>query len=187
MGVVHRHGRSAHGGQEEGAGLYRIEVTEGPGSGVRVLNQPVPPVFRESVKMAEQNLYSRARELVGDRDPRAHEFSVYLRAVDAAKSSSALGVAVLLAFSGALLEKSLKDGLVVVGALNLGGSVDPVYNAVSAAELAGQLQLVTVGGSRKPRRGGSESLPHPHCGEPFTYQSSDGTLGHTYRHEIHWY
>ena len=30
------------GGQDEGSGLYRIEVTEGPGSGVRILNRPAP-------------------------------------------------------------------------------------------------------------------------------------------------
>ena len=124
------------GGQQEGAGLFRIEVTEGPGSGVKVLNQPVPQAFRESVRMGEQNLYARGKELVGDRDPRAHEFSVQLRAFDAAKTGSGLGVPVLLALSGALLMKSLKGGLVVVGALNLGGSVDPIYNAVNVAELA---------------------------------------------------
>lgn len=67
------------GGQDEPAGLYRIEVTEQPGSGVRILNQPTPAPFRESVKMGEQNLYARAKELVGDRDPRAHEFSLQLR------------------------------------------------------------------------------------------------------------
>ena len=42
----------------------------------------------------------------------------------------------LLALAGALLEKSLKGGLIVVGGLNLGGAIDPVYNAVSVAELA---------------------------------------------------
>src|SRR5213078_3119535 len=30
------------GGQDEGPGLYRIDVTEGPGSGVKILNQPTP-------------------------------------------------------------------------------------------------------------------------------------------------
>ncbi|MGO9969015.1 MAG: hypothetical protein ACLPY2_17255, partial [Bryobacteraceae bacterium] len=39
------------------------------GGGVRILNQPAPPPFRESVRCAEQNLYARAKELVGDRDP----------------------------------------------------------------------------------------------------------------------
>ena len=73
------------GGQDEGSGLYRIEVTEGPGSGVRILNRPAPPAFAECVKYAEQNLYSRAAELVGDRNPREHEFSVQLRAYDASK------------------------------------------------------------------------------------------------------
>jgi len=45
---------------DEHPGLFRIEVNEGPGSGVRILNKPVPPAFRESVGYAEQNLYSRA-------------------------------------------------------------------------------------------------------------------------------
>jgi ATP-dependent Lon protease len=46
------------GGQDEGSGLYRIEVTEGPGGGVRILNRPAPTAFTESVKYAEANLYS---------------------------------------------------------------------------------------------------------------------------------
>ncbi len=41
-----------------------------------------------------------------------------------------------MALCGALLGKSLKGGLVAVGGLNLGGTLDPVYNAVSVAELA---------------------------------------------------
>jgi ATP-dependent Lon protease len=48
------------GGQDEHPGLFRIEVTEGPGSGVKVLNNPVPAAFRESIRYAEQNLYARA-------------------------------------------------------------------------------------------------------------------------------
>lgn len=124
------------GSMEEEPGLYRIEVNSGPGSGVAILNRPVPQPFRESVSYAEQNLYTRASELVGDRDPRSHEFSVQLRALDAAHDGRGLGVGVLLALCGALLEKSLKGGLIVVGQVNLGGSIDPVYNALAVAELA---------------------------------------------------
>src|ERR1035441_3049033 len=51
----------------------------------RILNQPTPPPFKESVKCAEQNLYTRAKLLVGDRDPREHEFSVQLLAFDGQK------------------------------------------------------------------------------------------------------
>src|SRR4030095_15763115 len=82
------------GGQDENPGLFRVDVTEGPGSGVRVLNQPAPAPFKESVRCAEQNLYVRAKELVGDRDPRSHEFSVQLRAFDSAKSGAGVGVGV---------------------------------------------------------------------------------------------
>lgn len=44
------------GGMDEHPGLYRIEVNEGPGSGVKILNKPTPPAFRESINYAEQNL-----------------------------------------------------------------------------------------------------------------------------------
>lgn len=124
------------GSMDDHAGLYRIEVTTGPGSGVRILNRPSPTSFTESVRYAEQNLYARAQSLVGDRDPRGHEFSVQLRAFDAARSGTATGVAVLLALSSALLQKSIRGGLAVVGAVNLGGSIDPVHGAVNVAELA---------------------------------------------------
>ena len=50
--------------------------------------------------------------------------------------TSHLGVAALLALCSSLLQRSLKGGLVAVGSLNLGGSVDPVYNPVDVAELA---------------------------------------------------
>lgn len=124
------------GGQDENTGLYRIEVNEGSGSGVRIVNVPAPGPFRESVRCGEQNLLARARELVGDREPREHEFNIQLLAFDAARSGSSLGLGVLLGMCSALLRKSLKGGLIVVGGLNLGGGIDPVYNAVNVAELA---------------------------------------------------
>lgn len=124
------------GGEGENPGLYRIDVTVGPGSGVRILNQPAPAPFRESGRIAEQNLVMRAQELVGDRDPRRHEFNVQLRAFDAARSGASLGLPALLALASALLERSLRGGLIAIGGLNLGGGIDPVPNAVAAAELA---------------------------------------------------
>lgn len=124
------------GGADDNPGLYRIEVNEGPGSGVRIMNKPTPPAFQESMRYAEQNLYARSVQLVGDRDPRSHEFSVQLRAFDAAKSGAKLGVPALIALSSALLRKSVRGGLVVVGEINLGGSIEPVHNAVNIAEIA---------------------------------------------------
>ena len=124
------------GGLDEGPGLYRIDVNIGPGSGVHILNRPAPQAFVESMRYGEQNLYARAQALVGDRDPRAHEFSVQLRAFDTSRSGQGLGLGALLALCSALLQKSLKGGLVTVGSLNLGGAVDPVYNPVGLAELA---------------------------------------------------
>ena len=101
-----------------------------------MLNNPVPAPFRESIRCAEQNLYARAAQLVGDRDPRAHEFSVQIRGFDAAKSASKTGAASLIALASALLRKSVRGGLVVVGEVTLGGAIEPVHNAVTLAELA---------------------------------------------------
>jgi len=124
------------GGRDEGAGLYRIEVTEGPGSGVRILNQSPPSPFRESTRIAEQNLYSRANELVGDRNPREHEFAVQLRSFDAAKSGAQLGVGVLVALCSSLLGKPLKGGLAITGGITLGGSIEPIHNPIDVVEIA---------------------------------------------------
>lgn len=132
------------GSGEAGPGLFRIEVTTGPGGGVKILNQPTPPAFRESVRVGEQNLYIRAKELVGDRDPREHEFTLQMRPLDADKSGTGLGLAVLVALCGALLGRNTRGGTIVVGHLNLGGSIEMIPNAVRVAELAVDKQAQTL-------------------------------------------
>jgi len=124
------------GGTDNHAGLYRIEINEGPGSGVKILNSPVPPAFKESVGYAQQNLYVRAKQFLGDRDPRHHEFTIQLRAFDAAKSGSQVGVAVLIAMCTSILKKSVRGGLIITGEINLGGSIEQVHNPVNIAEIA---------------------------------------------------
>jgi ATP-dependent Lon protease len=131
-------------GTDDATGLYKIEVNVGPGSGVKILNRPAPPAFQESVRYAEQNLYTRSKELIGDRDPRSHEFSIQLRSFDSSKTGSGMGMAVLIAMCSSLIEKGTKGGLVVVGQLNLGGSVDMVYNAINLAELAVEKGATTL-------------------------------------------
>ena len=123
-------------GGEAGPGLCRIEATVGPGSGIKILNHPTPPAFRESVKVGEQNLYARSKELVGNRDPRSHEFSVQLRAMDADKSGVGLGLPIAIALVSGLLERNTRGGTIVVGPMNLGGSIEPLGNPIAIAELA---------------------------------------------------
>jgi ATP-dependent Lon protease len=149
------------GSEDENPGLFRLEATEGPGSGVRVLNKPVPAPFQESVRYAEQNLYTRASQLVGDRDPRTHEFSVQLRSFDSAKSGAKIGVPALIALCGALLGKSVRGGLIVIGEVNLGGSIEPLHNPVQLAELAaekGARALLMPVGSRRQLNDLSDEL-----------------------------
>jgi len=47
-----------------------------------------------------------------------------------------LGVSALVALSTALLKKSVRGGLIIVGEINLGGSIEPVHNPVPIAEIA---------------------------------------------------
>jgi ATP-dependent Lon protease len=132
------------GGPDSSPGLFRIEATVGPGGGAKILNQPVPPAFRESVKMGEQNLYANGKSLVGERDPRAFEYSLQLRAMDNDRNGCGLGVPVLVALVGALLQKNTQGGTVVVGSLTLGGSIDGVPNAVALVELAADKQAQRI-------------------------------------------
>ncbi len=46
------------------------------------------------------------------------------------------GVASLIALCCALLRKSVRGGLVVVGEVKLGGTIEPIHNAVSLAGIA---------------------------------------------------
>ena len=144
-------GEAATGGS--GPGLYRIEIASGPGSGTRILNQPVPPAFRESVTVGEQNLYARGKELVGNRDPRGLSYSVQLRPFDANRSGAGLGLGVLAALAGRLLDRRTRGGAIIVGVLNLGGSLDRVDDPVAMAELAVDKQasvlLMPVGARRE--------------------------------------
>ncbi len=132
------------GGQDARAGLFRIEVTESAGSGVRILNQSPPGPFRESAGTAQQNLYARSQELVGERNPREHEFVLQLRSFDAARTGEQLGVGVLVGLCSALLSKPLKGGLVVAGGITLGGSIEPIHNPIDVIELAMEKGADTV-------------------------------------------
>jgi ATP-dependent Lon protease len=132
------------GGQDAAPGLFRIEATVGPGSGAKILNQPVPGPFRESVKMGEQNLYINSKGLVGDRDPRMFEYALQLRAMDNDRNGGGLGLAVLISLVGVLLQKNTQGGTIVVGSLNLGGSIDLVPNAVALVELAADKQAQRI-------------------------------------------
>lgn len=128
----------------QGVGLYRIEVSHQPGSGVRILNQPAPPSFRESVKVGEQILFGQSRALVGDRDPRSQEFTIQLRAIDADKTGAGMGIPVLTALCGSVLDRNSRGGTIIVGSASLGGSIEIVPNAVAIAELAIEKQAQTL-------------------------------------------
>ena len=59
-----------------------------------------------------------------------------MRAMDNDKSGTGLGLAVLVALAGALLERNTRGGLIIVGSLNLGGSLEMLPNAIAVVEIA---------------------------------------------------
>ena len=91
-----------------------------------------------------KNLYARGKELIGDRDPRSHEYSLQLRPFDADKTGAGLGLPVLVAMIGGLLDRNTRGSTIVVGPLNLGGSLEMLQNPVSIVELAVDKQAATV-------------------------------------------
>jgi len=141
------------GSHDDGSGLYRIEVNETPGSGYRLANVQPPGPLRESATAAYQNLVSYSRQLLGDREATQRELTMQVRAMDASKTGAQIGVPILLAFCSAILGKSLRGGLVVAGGLTVGGSIEPVHNALDLAELAAekgaQVLLLPVASRRR--------------------------------------
>ena len=55
-----------------------------------------------------------------------------------------MGVGVLLALCSSLLQKSIKGGLVKTGGLNLGGSLEPIFNPVPVVEVAAEKGAASI-------------------------------------------
>lgn len=64
--------------------------------------------------------------------------------MDNDKSGQGISLPVMIALCSGLLEKSLKGGLILVGSINLGGSIDSLHNAVATIELAVEKGAQTV-------------------------------------------
>jgi ATP-dependent Lon protease len=62
--------------------------------------------------------------------------AVQMRPMDTDKTGAGLGIPVLVALCGGLVGRNTRGGTIVVGALNLGGSIEMIPNAVRIAELA---------------------------------------------------
>lgn len=69
-------------------------------------------------------------------DTRTHQCTVQLRPFDADRSGTGLGLPVLAALVSGMLERKTRGGAILVGPLNLGGSLGRVADPVAMAELA---------------------------------------------------
>jgi len=144
-----------------GSGLYKIEVTVTPGSSIRLINVKAPAGLRESLRAAEQVLYTQARHLVGDHDPADAEYSVQVRSMTPVGAGASLSVSILLALASATLNRSLKGGMAIAGGMSVGGTIEPVYHALDMAELVvekGATMLLLPVASRRQMNEMSDEL-----------------------------
>jgi superfamily II DNA or RNA helicase len=78
--------------------------------------------FASDEKVA--NRIENYRTVAGEeRNPHEHEFSIQLRAFDAARNGADVGIPVLMGLCSALLGRPIKGGLVISGGITLGGSL----------------------------------------------------------------
>src|SRR5260370_27773455 len=67
-----------------------------------------------------------------------------MRPMDSDKAGAGLALPTLVALCGAVLGRNTRGGTIVAGALNLGGSIEMIPNAVRVAELAIDKQAQTL-------------------------------------------
>ena len=53
-------------------------------------------------------------------------------------------MAALIALATSLLKKSLRAGLIIVGEINLGGSIEPIHKPISIVEIAVEKQATAI-------------------------------------------
>jgi MarR family transcriptional regulator, organic hydroperoxide resistance regulator len=115
--------------------ICRLEVSEGRGRGVRLLNEPTTASLRATVKAAKDYLYLHATDLLGSRDPKSREFIVAVHSLDGGKVGGCSAVGLVLAVCSALVTRRLRDGLVIVGELAQ-GAVQPLKAPAEFVETA---------------------------------------------------
>ena len=108
------------------AGLYRVEVNVGPGSGVKIIKHPTSwsiPGERQVCRRETSPPAPRTWSATGTLARMNSQFNSALSTPRGMERSSVSPT--LLALCSALLGKSLKGGLATVGGLNLWGRVGP--------------------------------------------------------------
>jgi ATP-dependent Lon protease len=73
--------------------------------------------------------------------------------MDNDRSGAGLGLPVMVALVGGLLDRNTRGSTIVVGSLNLGGSVEMIPNATAMAELAVEKQAKVLLMPVSARRG----------------------------------
>jgi ATP-dependent Lon protease len=73
--------------------------------------------------------------------------------MDSDRSGAGLGLPVMVALVGGLLDRNTRGGTIIVGSLNLGGSIEMIPNAIAIAELAVEKQAKVLLMPVSARRG----------------------------------
>ena len=128
------------GSQDEHSGLYRVELPL-PGLRLPAGKRATGPL--KSLTAAYQ-ICCRITNVLSETAMHASVNLRYKSAPGCSQKRELLGLPLLLALCGAILAKSLKGGLVVCGGLTIGGSLEPITNAIDIAELAAEKGAATL-------------------------------------------
>jgi ATP-dependent Lon protease len=86
---------------------------------------------------AEQNLYTRSTQLVGDKDPAStNSLSSCVPSIRPSRAWVSLPWSPSALHCTALLPRSVRGGLIIVGEINRDGSIEPIHKPVNIAEIA---------------------------------------------------
>jgi ATP-dependent Lon protease len=132
-GSIYTIGRDVDSGK---LALFLLQTQIGPGSGRFITLGNLSKTMKEGIKTAEAYLKANIKNLGITRDFKSYDFSVQAINLSQAKEGAETAVAFFVSIVSALLEKSARDQLVVLGEMSVQGLLLKVSNLTERLQLA---------------------------------------------------
>lgn len=124
-------------GSSEQLGLYRFETQTMAGNGKHsVSGFGSNSAAKESVRLAFDYFKGNLSRISGGVSFSEKDFQLHVIELHNTGPSNKTSLAALIAFCSILLQKSVQEQLVVLGAMTLGGIIDPVQDLASSLQVA---------------------------------------------------
>ncbi|MBI4641614.1 MAG: hypothetical protein HY731_13020 [Candidatus Tectomicrobia bacterium] len=123
--------------------LFLIQAQCNPGSGRMIPLGNLSTTMREGVKTADAYLRANLKNLGIDRTLKDYDFTLQAINLNQAKEGAETAIAFFIAMVSALLERAIKEPLVVVGEMSVHGLM------MKVASLTERMQLALDSGAKK--------------------------------------